>query len=278
MRLDLTPLATPASPLATPASPLTTPAPWLAGLRAAPLDYPTRPHRGAAAAALKHAEHLDSYLRSSPVPPHTAAAFADFEGWLATQNSGAPLILDSGCGTALSTRTLAARHPDALVVGVDRSEHRLSRRDGPHADALTVPPNALLVRAELAAFWRLLLERGLSERVAQHHLLYPNPYPKPSQRSRRWHFHPSLPLLLQIGGTLELRTNWLAYAAEFRAAVRGLARAPDGGAVPDAVRAAAARRLPATLTTLQIEPEEGLSRFEQKYATRGPLYALEFGE
>ena len=48
--------------------------------------------------------------------------------------------------------------------------------------------------------------------------------------------------------------------------------------MPDAVRAAAARRLPATLTTLQIEPEEGLSRFEQKYATRGPLYALEFGE
>ena len=44
------------------------------------------------------------------------------------------------------------------------------------------------------------------------------------------------------------------------------------------LRAAAARRLPATLTTLQIAPEEGLSRFEQKYATRGPLYALSFGE
>ena len=94
-------------PLATPASPLATPAPWLAGLRATPDEYPRRPHRAAAAAAFKHAEHLDSYLRSSPVPPHTAAAFADFEGWLATQNSGAPLILDSGCGTALSTRTLA---------------------------------------------------------------------------------------------------------------------------------------------------------------------------
>ena len=67
MKLDL-----PRATLATPASPLATPAPWLAGLRAAPLDYPTRPHLGAAAAALKHAEHLDSYLRSSPVPPHTA--------------------------------------------------------------------------------------------------------------------------------------------------------------------------------------------------------------
>ena len=42
--------------------------------------------------------------------------------------------------------------------------------------------------------------------LTDHHLLlYPNPYPKPRQRGRRWHFHASLPLLLALGGSLEVR-------------------------------------------------------------------------
>ena len=77
----------------------------------------------------------------------------------------------------------------------------------------------LLVRAELGSFWRLLLaaeEGRLASRVSRHQLLYPNPYPKPGQRGKRWAGHPALPIALQLGSAVEVRSNWLPYCLEFR--------------------------------------------------------------
>jgi len=42
--------------------------------------------------------------------------------------SALPLILDSGCGNGASTAALAENNPHALVIGIDKSAHRLRRR------------------------------------------------------------------------------------------------------------------------------------------------------
>ena len=53
---------------------------------------------------------------------------------------------------------------------------------------------------------------------AQHYLLYPNPWPKKAHLKRRIHGHPSFPLLKQLGGAIEVRSNWKIYVDEFAAA------------------------------------------------------------
>ena len=60
-----------------------------------------------------------------------------------------PLIIDSCCGTGDSTRNLAGRFPEALVVGVDKSAHRLARHQPGDRQ------NYALVRADVNDFWRL---------------------------------------------------------------------------------------------------------------------------
>lgn len=126
------------------------------------------------------------------------------------------LIFDSGCGTGASTRLIAQRHPDAQVVGIDRSANRLARQG--RSEFPFQRENAVWIQAELASFWRLALENGW--RLERHYLLYPNPWPKPGQLQRRWHAHPVFPQMLALGGILELRCNWKVYADEFRRAIQ----------------------------------------------------------
>lgn len=130
------------------------------------------------------------------------------------------IVLDSGCGTGVSTRQIAEHFPDCLVVGVDKSAARLGKLPGgrfSHRCFIYRAGNTIWLRAELATFWRLALRAGW--RLHRHYLLYPNPWPKPGQVLRRWHAHPVFPVLLQLGGQLELRCNWEIYAREFVAAV-----------------------------------------------------------
>ena len=68
--------------------------------------------------------------------------------WLA-ERGNPPLVLDSFCGTGMSTKRLAEQHGDAAVIGLDKSAHRLTK----HADA---SDQYLLLRAECEPFWQLL--------------------------------------------------------------------------------------------------------------------------
>ena len=159
--------------------------------------------------------------------------------------TGQPLILDSGCGTGKSTRRLARMFPHHLVIGVDQSRSRLAK-SGVHCNFLHTE-NCLLLRAELATFWRLLLKSGLSPE--RHFLFYPNPWPKPGHLSRRWHGHPVFPQLLALGGEIEMRCNWDVYAREFAKA----------GVIATG----------ADINAQIIEPDKGITPFEQKYLERG---------
>ena len=105
----------------------------------------------------------------------------------------------------------------------------------------------VLLRAQLATFWRLALRAGWC--LERHYMLYPNPWPKPGHLQRRWHGHPVFPDLLSLGGKIEMRCNWEVYAKEFAQAVH----IATGEKV--AVRS--------------IQPEGGISAFEKKYLERG---------
>lgn len=167
------------------------------------------PHRD----VVRRVERALSYPLRKPVAEHTREAFERARDWYEHQAGAAerPLILDAGCGVGLSTRQLAARFEDHLVIGVDRSADRLARDHG------EVAANALLVRADLVDFWRLALAAGWQP--ARHYLLYPNPYPKSAHLKQRWHGHPVLPVILALGGQLELRSNWRLYVEEFAQAL-----------------------------------------------------------
>lgn len=124
----------------------------------------------------------------------------------------------SGCGTGRSTETLAKLYPDHVVIGIDRSIARLSKNSVYRQQSTNGTGNLLLVRAELADFWRLWLEQPPGK-VEKHFLLYPNPYPKKRRFQSRWYAHPAFPLLLQLGGNeIVVRSNWKAFLEDFQSA------------------------------------------------------------
>ena len=143
-----------------------------------------------------------------PIADHTQVAFDQVTEWL--QSRTGELILDSCCGIGESSRHLANRYPEASVIAVDRSAHRLSKHDNCFTGDLD---NLLFVRADLIDFWRLAV--AAQWRLAKHFILYPNPYPKSAQVQRRWHASPVFSDLLALGGGLTVRSNWQLYIEEF---------------------------------------------------------------
>lgn len=206
-----------------------------------PVDSPqTLPHPRLAEIVRRH---LETPSRA-PIPAHSRAAFEVVATRLAADPER-PVDLDSGCGTGMSTLTLAEAAPEAWVIGIDRSEARLRR--GPAASQRSLPPNLLLLRSEVAAFWRMA--RGAGLRLRRHWLLYPNPSPKPEHLMRRWHGHPAFADLLALGGNVCLRSNWSVYVEEFALAL-GVA------GIDSQVQTVAAAAAP-------------ISPFEAKYAASG---------
>ena len=198
-------------------------------------------------------EHLATLLdrhRGSPFrKPYTdynRAAFAASMERRERVAPAAPLILDSCCGVGESSIALALEFPEHYVIGVDQSESRLMRKSEGKSD---LPHNLDLVRADLVDYWRLLCDAGIG--LDRHTLLYPNPWPKIGHLSRRWHGHPVFPALLQLGGTLECRSNWPIYVEEM---ARAITLATGRGVVVEAYAP---------------EPTQVLTPFERKYLASG---------
>ena len=179
-------------------------------------------------------EVVRKYVRTTflrPIADHTREAFAEVEKFVQKFYAGndahgiAPqaVILDSGCGTGESTIHIARRFPGIPVIGIDKSCARLNKAGNPSQTAgEEVPANAFWIRAELLDFWRLALEHVKDGKwtIPYHAVYYPNPWPKQSEATRRFHMHPIFPTLLALGETIELRTNWEIYAREFAEATR----------------------------------------------------------
>ena len=198
-----------------------------------------------------------TFLR--PVADHTREAFERVCELV--RNSG-ELVLDSGCGTGESTLHLARRFKDVPVIGIDKSAVRLTKAGNSRQIELStggsceVPPNAFWIRAELLDFWRLALEKmNVGEwKILHHALYYPNPGPKESEATRRFHLHPIFPTLLQLSPVTELRTNWDLYAREFAEAAHV---------------AGEALSLKLDVELSAFNPENSETAFERKYQTAG---------
>ena len=136
--------------------------------------------------------------------------FEQVIGRIATESK--PLIFDACCGVGDSSRHLARTYPEHWVIGVDKSESRLTReRQGVAFE------NLVLARADLNDFYRLAVMAGW--RFDRHYILYPNPWPKSAHLGRRWHGAPVFPSIIELGGQLELRSNWKLYLEEFSIAL-----------------------------------------------------------
>lgn len=167
---------------------------------------------------------LEKFLENKPIAAHTQVAFDAIQDFIDPTKD---IVLDSGCGTGRSTVLLGELHPDKIVIGIDRSFARLNKngRLKNEQDASeeslrpfqAVSPNTLLVRAELADFWRCCLQEGWN--VSHHYMLYPNPYPTKQRIKQRWYGHPAFPLILQLGGEIMVRSNWKGFLQEFALSV-----------------------------------------------------------
>ncbi len=239
-----------------------------------------------------------TFLR--PIADHTREAFAEAEEFVRAfyeARKGDPVpaqgrddmvsgvttpvavILDSGCGTGESTIHIAQRFPGIPVIGIDKSYARLNKAGNPSQTAgEDVPPNAFWIRAELLDFWRLALEYVKAGKwiIPYHAVYYPNPWPKQSEATRRFHMHPIFPTLLALGRTIELRTNWEIYAREFAEAARIVFEespriaTKEAYGSPSSLRSAQA---PAGMTDAagtaikceSFEPKNPETAFERKY-------------
>lgn len=178
-----------------------------------------------------------------PIANYSRDAFEQFlVHWRAAGD--APLILDAGCGVGLSTLHLAHQSPNHFVLGIDQSADRLGRQTQWPA---VFPDNAVLLRADLVDFWRLLSDAGI--RLSRHYLLYPNPWPKPAHLLRRWHAHPVFPTAVGLGGVIECRSNWSIYIEECAFVLKLLG-------VPQ-------------VTMEQYETSDPITPFEKKYLLSG---------
>ena len=162
-----------------------------------------------------------------PIAEHTRKAFQTVEQFV-DRGGAINVILDSGCGTGESSIHLAQKFPGVPVIGIDKSAERLTKAGNEKqleqaADGLAeIPANVFWCRAELLDFWRLALEKVEAGEwnVVYHALYYPNPWPKESEATRRFHLHPIFPTLLKLGRVTELRTNWEIYAREYEKSAR----------------------------------------------------------
>ncbi|MEE4245677.1 MAG: methyltransferase domain-containing protein [Kangiellaceae bacterium] len=178
--------------------------------------------------------HQKSTYRK-PIQQHNQQAFESFIDWLGGGKD--TLILDSCCGTGLSTAKLARLYPNHKVVGVDQSKFRLSKQS-------QLPDNGLLVRANCEDFWRLCQQNKIV--FEKHFILYPNPWPKAEHLKRRWHGHPVFPVLPELARETQVRSNWPLYLEEFALAWQFIGQAKS--------------------KVIEFSTDDYLTLFEKKYS------------
>lgn len=174
-----------------------------------------------------------------PIAEHSKQAFLSIHEEII--NHPKPILLDSGCGTGLSSYQLAKTHPNHWIIAIDKSTYRLKKAVAMVATLQQVStanqqplfplpqkqaeqmayhafPNLRFIRAECIDFWRLCL--AYKWHVEKHYLFYPNPWPLAEHIKRRWHGHPVFSDLLCLTNNIEIRSNWLLYLQEFQFAAQ----------------------------------------------------------
>lgn len=161
-----------------------------------------------------------------------------------------PLDVEIGCGVGLHPIRYAIDNPDRMLWAFERTEEKFDkffRRLQKHPQI----SNIEAIRGD-GVLWIAHLQ--LQEIIERIFLLYPNPYPKNSQKNLRFHhmdLFDHVVRALKVGGTITLATNELFYRQEARAVM-----AERWG-----------------LELVSDAPWDGMPRthFEKKYRARGQI-------
>lgn len=124
----------------------------------------------------------------------------------------APLVLEIGCGTGVSTVAMAATEPDLDVIAVEVYRRGLAQLlSGIDRDGLT---NVRLIRGDGVDVLEHLLGPGSLTGVR---VFFPDPWPKVRHHKRRLLQAPTVALMaarLRPGGILHAATDHPGYAAQ----------------------------------------------------------------
>lgn len=170
------------------------------------------------------ADIVNKYRQSAfkkPIAQHTQQTFDSVIEWLADWRGD--VIIDACCGVGESSIVLAQRHPDAKVIGIDKSVARLDKHEHyKRSNNDNSHDNVRVFQADLNDFWRLMAayKQAAQWTISQQCLFYPNPYPKKAQVQKRWHASPAFVALLACSTNIEVRSNWLIYLEEFQLALQ----------------------------------------------------------
>ncbi|MGE3260301.1 MAG: SAM-dependent methyltransferase [Bacteriovoracia bacterium] len=134
--------------------------------------------------------------------------------------TGMPLDIEIGCGVGFHPLKYARENPGRQLVAFERTAEKFARFQGrlAHHPAL---PNLRAIHGD-AIPW---ITHGVSPgSVDRYFLLYPNPYPKESQRNLRFHEMPFFSVIVEtmrVGGLLTLATNMDFYRAGAKEKITG---------------------------------------------------------
>lgn len=161
-----------------------------------------------------------------------------------------PLDVEIGCGVGFHPLKYARENPGRQLIAFERTKEKFAKFESrlAHHDSL---PNLKPVHGDAIAW----ITHGLqAAQVDRYFLLYPNPYPKESQRNLRFHAMPFFSFLLSTlkpGGSLTLATNMKFYAEEAKHSFT-----EEWGMT--------------LISEKQIEPQAApRTHFEKKYLARG---------
>ncbi len=149
--------------------------------------------------------HLKSTYKK-PVAVHNEKEFKNILNII----KNTKFILDTGCGTGLSSEYLSNKYPEHHILGLDKSVNRLDKTEAQNK-------NLSFHRIDLIDFFLLADKANLKSEIT--YFLYPNPWPKSEHFKRRWHGHPIFSKILKTSKKIILRTDWRIYIEEFRKAL-----------------------------------------------------------
>jgi tRNA (guanine-N7-)-methyltransferase len=156
-------------------------------------------------------QHLRSFEATRvPVPPDFFRLPLDPEK---------PIDVEIGCGVGFHPLRYARRNPERQLVAFEKTREKFAKFLGRLQNHEPLP-NLIPVHGDAIAW----ITHGFApESVDRYFLLYPNPYPKESQRNLRFHAMPFFSYLratLKRGGTITMATNEEFLMREARATMR----------------------------------------------------------
>ncbi len=151
-----------------------------------------------------------------PFSTESLKCFCEIEQWIESKLNRS-IVLDLGCGVGESTYHLALKYTQSLVIGIDKSQDRILRKN---KFKQNLPDNCFIVRGDIIDLLRLFKEQQNKYQFTKIYILYPNPYPKQKHLKLRWHGHSIFKTMMGMGAAIEVRSNWNTYVEEFEFAAQ----------------------------------------------------------